>query len=489
MFFQIPFGGGVAAPVILGWIAIAVLCSWAVTLVMGAVVIHYRRPERAWAWLAVMFGLPWLGLVLYVLYGGQVLTVRRRRRYGRRRSAGEKQHETGLLEPHIAWPQVPEHLGGVARQAEAVGGFPPVGGNLVSLSADHQKILDRLLADIEAAENHIHMVFYIFSDDEVGGRVTEALIEAAGRGVRCRLLLDSVGCGPAFHRLVPTLKKHGIEVRAAFRVNPFRSHLKRFDLRNHRKIAIFDGRTVHVGSWNVCSPTYRTPYSGPRHNVMMRVQGPLALQMQGLFLMDWEFEGPPPEEDEGLFPPMKNREGVITQTLPSDPMVPSAPVRDVTQFLLGRAEREIVLVSPYFVPDEPIELALCLAAKRGVDVNIIVPARSDLRFVDAATRAYCRVCSEEGVKVHVYQDGFLHAKMLLVDDAVAMVGSANFDNRSFRLNVETNAIGYSTQFVGEVRRVVQKYMARCGGLEEAFGAPHLHRQMYEDAARLFSPLL
>lgn len=467
----------------------AVLISWVITALMTVVVIRYRRPERAWAWLAVMFGLPWAGLVLYVLYGGQVLTLRRRRRYSRGRPPGEQEHETCALAPHVARPALPAHLMGIDRQVLAAGGFQPTRGNRVSLRQDHEQILQRLIDDIRAAERHIHMVFYIFAPDEVGRRVADALIDAAHRGVHCRLLLDSVGSRPAFDKLVPDLRREGIEVRAAFRVNPWRSRLQRFDLRNHRKIAIFDGRIVHVGSWNVCRPTLRTPYSGPRFNVMMRVEGPLTLQMQGLFLTDWEFEGPPPEQETDLFPHVEVRDGCITQALASDPMVATAPVRDVAQFLIGRAQEKVSLVSPYFVPDEPVELALCLAGERGVEVNLIIPAHSDLRFVDAATRSYCRSCAEHRVKIHVFEHGFLHAKMLLVDDAVAMVGSANFDNRSFRLNLETNAVGYSPEFVQEVRRVMDGYISECVPLEEEFGSRRLHQRAYEDLARLFSPLL
>jgi cardiolipin synthase len=475
--------------VIVTWIAVAVLISWVVTALMGVVVIRYRRPERAWAWLAVMFGLPWVGLVLYVLYGGQVLTLRRRRRYSRGRVPGEKKRESAAIEPHIARPDLPSHLMGADRQVLSSGGFPPTGGNQVALSADHEEILERVVADINDAEHHIHMVFYIFSDDEVGRRVTEALTDAASRGVHCRLLLDSVGSRPAFAKLVPAMREKGIEVRSAFPVNPWRSRLQRFDLRNHRKIVIIDGKIVHVGSWNVCCPTLRTPYSGPRFNVMMRAQGPLTLQMQSLFLADWEFEGPPPEEEAELFPHVEAQDGCIAQTLPSDPLVPTAPVRDVAQFLIGRSQRQVTLASPYFVPDEPVELALYLASERGADVNLIVPAHSDLRFVDAATRSYCRSCAEHGVKIHIFQPGFLHAKILLVDDAVAMVGSANFDNRSFRLNLETNAVGYSPQFVLEVKRVLDRYMDQCVKLEEEFGPVRFRQRMYEDLARLFSPLL
>jgi cardiolipin synthase len=454
---------------------------------MSLVVIRYRRPERAWAWLAVMFGLPWIGLVLYVLYGGQVLTLRRRRRYSRNRSPGERQQS--ILAPYVAHPELPAHLRGIDRQVESAGGFPPTGRNRVSLRGDHEAILERLIADIEAAEDNIHMVFYIFDDDDVGRSVADALQEAVSRGVHCRLLLDSVGSGPAFKRLVPTMKKAGIEVRAAFPVNPFRSRLKRFDLRNHRKIAIFDGRIVHVGSWNVCHPTRRTPRSGPRCNVMMRIEGPLALQMQGLFLNDWESEGPTPAVRGDLFPEVDVQDGCITQTLPSDPLVSTMPVRDVTHLLLSRAQEKIYLVSPYFVPDEPIELALSLAAARGVDTNVIVPASTNSRFVDAATRSYCRACAEQGVHIHVFNRGFLHTKMLLVDDQVAMLGSANFDNRSFRLHVETNAVGYSPPFMREVNRILEGYVEQCVGIEEGFGRRRRRHYLYEDIARLFSPLL
>ena len=165
------------------WIALGVLVSWAVTALMSLVVIRYRRPERAWAWLAVMFGLPWIGLALYVLYGGQVLTLRRRRKYSRGRSPGETARSQTTMEPYAASPGLPSHLVGTDRMAEVAGGFPVTGGNHVALSADHEEILSRLLADIADAQHHVHLVFYIFADDSVGNRVADALIDAAGRGL------------------------------------------------------------------------------------------------------------------------------------------------------------------------------------------------------------------------------------------------------------------------------------------------------------------
>ncbi len=472
------------------WIALAVLISWCVTAMMSLFVIRYRRPERAWAWLAVMFGLPWIGLLLYVLCGGQILTMRRRRQYSRGETASERAR--GRQSAYLRYerrPSLPDYLSSTDGQVEAVGEFVPTGGNVMSIEHEDEKIVRSIIDDIQQAENHVHMVFYIFSDDDVGRRVADALMEAAQRGVKCRVLLDSVGASPAFQRLVPEMETAGVEVRAAFPANPFRGKLKRFDLRNHRKIVIIDGQIAHVGSWNVCDASLPESPSKRRFDVMLRGVGPMALQAQTLFLIDWAFEGEEPTNHEELFPEIETAGEDIAQIVPSDPLVDSAPVRDTAHFLINHARERVVLVTPYFIPDEPVELALCMAARRGVDVNVVVPAHSDLRFVDAATRSYCRVCADAGVNTHFFTAGFLHAKMLLVDDAIAMVGSANFDNRSFRLNLETNVVVYSPSFINHVQEIQQYYLDQSVGMREAFGEHPRHRRLAEDLARLVSPLL
>lgn len=474
---------------IVQWLALLVLLSWCVTALMGILVIRYRRPERAWAWLAVMFGLPVVGPVLYVLFGGQILTLRRRRRYSRDLRPDHKREERRDFSVYESEPDLPDYLADTPAQVKAAGDYGPMGGNTLSVTHDHSEIVSRLIRDIDTASHHVHLTFYIFMDDRIGRRIAQALTDAAQRGVQCRVLLDSVGSGAAFHRLVPQIEKAGVEVRAAFPANPFRSRLKRFDLRNHRKICIIDGRIAHIGSCNVGEPALPPPNRRPRYDIMMRSEGPLALQLQTLFLADWEFEGPELEHQEDYFPEMGGAGSAIAQTVPTDPLVDTAPVRDTAQYLFSHARHGITLITPYFIPDEPLEVSLCQAARRGVDVRVVIPARSDLRFVDAATRSYCRVCRDAGARIYSFQPGFLHAKMLLVDDAVAMIGSANFDNRSFRLNLETNAVIYDRTCVEEVKQIQNHYISQSELVSEpSAGYPRM-RHMAEDLARLFSPLL
>ncbi|MFW6457680.1 MAG: phospholipase D-like domain-containing protein, partial [Planctomycetota bacterium] len=242
------------------------------------------------------------------------------------------------------------------------------------------------------------------------------------------------------------------------------------------------------GSWNV-SASDQNERLGPRYDVMMRGVGPMALQVQMLFLTDWAFEGDSPRNETDLFPDMQPAGEDIAQIVPSDPLVESAPVRDTAQFLINHSRERVVLVTPYFIPDEPVELALCMAARRGVEVNVVVPASSDLRFVDAATRSYCRVCAKAGVQTHFFTPGFLHAKVLLVDGVIAMVGSANFDNRSFRLNLETNVVVYSPSVINYVRKIQEYYIRHSVGMRKAHVSRSHHRRLGEDLARLVSPLL
>jgi cardiolipin synthase len=285
----------------------------------------------------------------------------------------------------------------------------------------------------------------------VGERVAEALCRAHARGVRCRLLADAVGSHRFLRELAPRLAGQGIEVVPALPVNPVRRMFARFDLRNHRKLAIIDGRVAHTGSQNIVRADYGKKGVGEWHDLMVRLLGPSVSQLQAVFLEDWEFETGQFIEGPDYFPTPDDPGSVVLQVVPSGPNSPTRVLRDLAVEALHAARRRVIITTPYFVPDDALMVALRLAVVRGVRVVLIVPARSDQLLVGLAGEYFCQEALRQGVHVHLYLPGLLHVKSMTVDDGFAMLGTANFDIRSFYLNFELNLLSYDASLNGRLR--------------------------------------
>ncbi len=473
------------------WIITLYLCSgWLIGLAMALVLARRLPVTKAWMWLAIIFGIPWLGLALYLLLGENPLGRRRVVLYRQVMRQYLPEGGAAVLGPTAQRTALGSEDLQLERLAQANGALPAVEGNAATLLADHEQILTALIDDIDAAQRHVHMVFYIFHDDETGRAVAAALIRAAERGVRCRLLGDAVGSGPMLDRLAPPMQRAGVHVEAALPVNPLRGRLSRIDVRNHRKIVVIDGHLSYIGSWNVSNPDYGDPKLQAYRDVSVRLAGPVSLQLQALFLEDWSVAVDGPISDGDLFAEPQQAGTLTFQALPSGPLYPTSAVRDVAVEAIHQARERIVLTTPYFVPDESLLLALRLAGQRGVRVDVVVPRRSDLRVVDAAARAYLRELIGSGVNAYFHRHGVLHAKTLTVDRRLAIVGSANYDIRSFQLNIESNMLAYSPAFVEQLCELQQLYIHNSlqWGPDRA-RADHWTARVHEDLAKLLSPLI
>jgi len=300
------------------WPLLYYTSEWAVRLVMLVVVPCRRRPVSSMAWLLIIFFQPWAGLALYLLLGGSRL---RRRRIGRHaRLLAELQTVGKRFEnhPHVVRPDLGPHPMGAVALAERLGHMPILGGNDVELLSGTRQVIDRLIADIDTAGHHVHVLSYIYADDETGRRVADALARAAGRGVACRVLVDAVGSRGMFRRLGPKMVEQGIELKEALPVGLFRALMARIDLRNHRKLAIIDGLTAYTGSQNIINADY-----GHRdmawHDLTTRLTGPAVLELQAVFMEDWYFETDEVLDGEGIFPAPRVTGPTPVQTLPSGP--------------------------------------------------------------------------------------------------------------------------------------------------------------------------
>jgi cardiolipin synthase len=301
--------------------------------------------------------------------------------------------------------------------------------------------------------------------------------------------VDAVGSGGMFRTLGQQMIAHGIAVREAMPVGLFRRRMGRIDLRNHRKLAVIDGRVGYSGSQNIVNADYGrrgVTYT----DLMVRLVGPIVLELQGVFLSDWSFETGEALDDEEVYPTPALKGTMPAQTLPSGPNYPTDNYQRLLVAALYEARERVVLTTPYFVPDEPFMQALEVAVRRGVKVDLIVPEHCDQVLVSAATRAYYDDLVAVGVKVHLYRPGLLHSKTMSIDRALALIGTGNFDIRSFTLDFELNLIFYSREMTDRLRQVQERYARDSVPLDPLVWKQRpMIRRLGQNMARLLSPLL
>lgn len=471
-----------------GWFYLA--SEWAIRLVMTPVVLRHRRPSASLAWLLVIFLLPWVGLFLYLLVGSPRLGRRRARRSAQAHRMMAQLGRLALRSPHIVHPEVNPRFRGLVAVGESVGDAPILGGNSVELICSTSALIDRLIQDIDDAKHSVNVLVYIFAADETGRRVAEALARAARRGVTCRALVDDVGSGRMLREIAPQLRRAGVEVLRLLPASWWRLALSRLDLRNHRKLFTIDGHIAYAGSQNIVDADYGHKRAGVWRDLMMRITGPVVMQCQQVILEDWYSETGVALDEEALFPTPKPSGTTCVQIVPSGPDRPNELIRDVLLAAIQEAERRIIITSPHLAPDETIVAALRVAVRRNVQVDLVIPARGNHPIVAAAGWSFARDLAMAGVKVHLHQEGLLHTKAMSVDDSFAMIGSSNFDIRSFELNFEVNVLIYDRETTKNLVKQQESYIAESVLIEKPWIDSRRGLALFwDDLCRLVSPLL
>jgi len=456
--------------------------------VMARILLRPNRvPASRIAWLVVAGTLPLFGIVAYLLLGEV--------RIGRWRLARVRDALARMpRQPESGDEVVPERYRNLFRLGHSVSGFWPVGGNTGRLLADSNATIDAMVADIDAAQEHVHVLFYIWLADNNGRKVIEALKRASARGVVCRAMVDDLGSrGLVRSEHWQAMRDAGIKVATGLAIgNPFlRIFTGRIDLRNHRKIVVIDGAITYCGSQNCADPEFRVKARyAPWVDAMVRFEGPIAYQNQLLFAGDWMASV---REDLGdlLKQPPSPTDAVDmpAQVIGTGPTVRVSAMQEVFQSLLFAARREIVITTPYYIPDDSLQNALCATAYRGVDTTIIFPARNDSWIVGAASRSYYADLLAAGVKIHEYVGGLLHTKSMTVDGELMLIGSANMDRRSLELNYENNILVHDADLTAAMATRQQHYIAqsRQVTLEEVTGWS-LPRQLVNNTVAILGPL-
>lgn len=451
-----------------------------------------RRPTVAMAWIVAVMGIPIAGLVAYFLVGESNFGRKRARRHARILDEVDRPERHTHADPRSREAAVGRDAAQLARMAESVSHGPVLAGNLIDLSGDSAANTEAMARDIEAARGHAHLLTYIFLLDAAGARIARALLAAAKRGVQVRLLVDGVGSKDFLRsELRRTLEAGGVQVAAALPVTLLRMAFARLDIRNHRKLLVVDGQIAWVGSQNIAEASFapKARYA-PWVDCMLRIRGPLVRELQLVFVEDWYMER---EEDldallaiEPTFEP----EGLAAQAVATGPNFRNDAMASLLQAAVHLARGEIVLTTPYYVPDLAMQSALAVAARRGVRVHLVVPRRNDSWLVQRASRAFYDELLAAGVSIHEFTGGLLHAKTLTVDGTTSVVTSANLDRRSFEINFEMGVLVYDTGFAGRLRVLQQGYIDRSAPVDPVqWAARPLGRRLLEGAAGLLSPLL
>jgi cardiolipin synthase len=474
------------------------LIGWGIRVLMVTVVLRRQfAPGASVAWLGIVFLHPYIGLTLYMLVGESRLGPHRieRHREITARFRDPARHSGRL--PHQTQPTAEPSYQPMVRQADKISGLPVLAGNQLDFIPDAAQFLQRLVADINAAQHHVHLLYYIIACDSTACAVGDALMQAVRRGVHCRVLADALASRIFFYRdgLGPKLVAAGVEVVPALPVAPFRRRMARMDLRNHRKLAIIDGRIALAGSHNVINPDYGGRRGNPWIDLSARFTGPIVGELASIFAEDWAFETNqeieiPYPESTRVQAPSGPADDVLAQVVPTGPTEPDETYRRLLLAAIQSSRRELILTTPYFVPDETTLLSMMMAADRGVTVKLIVPQTADHFFAAAAGRAHFYSLLRSGVEIHLYKPALLHAKTTTVDDAFALFGSANLDVRSFSLNFELSVMLYGKEITERLRTIQNQYLSQSIQLNLAdWQHRPIASEFTDRAVSLLSPLL
>jgi cardiolipin synthase len=472
-----------------------------VNIFFAVVVVFYERrnPAVTWAWLMVITLVPYIGFVFYLLVG---LDSRKYRVFNAKAKKDEllyaKENEESyefmseqlkvVGQKNILQVKGSEHINDMIYLNFFSGNGAFSRNNQVTLFFEGTPKFDDMLVEIKAAKRFIHLEYYIVRNDEMGKRVVEALAEKAAEGLDVRFLIDGMGCILTPRSLFRPLAAAGGKV-----VQFMPPHFFRINFRNHRKVCVIDGETAYIGGLNIGNEYLgRSKKFGYWRDTHLKIRGDAVRQLELRFVMDWNFCSPDVIHlRDGFLPKVIScTKGVAMQIVSSGPDTAQHNILYAYVKMISEADKSIFIQSPYFVPDDSIFESLRIAALSGIDVRIMMPSRRDHPFVHWASLSYLGELLEVGVKCYMYEKGFVHSKMILIDSLVSSVGTANMDIRSFKLNFECNAFIYDPDVT---KALEEQYLLDIEDSRQLQPSEYLERSHFtkvrESVSRLLSPLL
>lgn len=443
-----------------------------------------RKPQKTLSWILVLICLPVIGVLLYFFFGRE---HRKKYRISRKLYKNLDIKHSSL--PHInSSEEYPEDYKKLIQMFSKINDSQVLSGNKIEFFTSGTEKFERLLSDIDSASDHIHLLYYKILDDRIGSKLKDLLIKKVEQGVKVRILYDDVGSIKTRKRYFEDMKAKGIEVEPFLEVR-FPLIAQRVNYRNHRKIVVIDGKIGYTGGMNVGDCYVEGLSWGRWKDIQVRIEGNGVKGLQKVFLTDWYFTKKEIPQSGQYFPTMPDNGKNPMQIVSSGPIDVYNTIEKGIFQSINTAKKSIYIQTPYFMPTEAILTALQTASASGVSVHIMLPSKSDSYLVDRATHSYIKDMLEYGIKVYLFQDGFLHSKCMVVDDSLVSIGSANMDIRSFELSFETNAFIYDETTAIRARNIFIEDVEKSQLITKSKWnkRPKWNRFM-ESVMRLFTPV-
>lgn len=454
-------------------------------LVIVRVVLNNRDTVKTLAWIMVLLFLPFVGIVIYLFFGRDT----RRNRIINSRQLSQLQKKQ-LENDSFGQYEVQHEYIPLVSFFQNAASATLIGSDDVRVLPSVKEFATELYREIDAAKEHVHVQFYIFEDDEFGSLLREHLIAKAKQGVEVRVIYDSVGCFNVRKEFFETMRCAGIYVESFLKVR-FPLLTNKVNYRNHRKVVVIDGKVGFVGGCNIADRYLKGVKWGVWRDTMLLVKGAAVHGLQTSFLVDWYFANRTMVSGKRYFPTQPAGNGGLVQVVQSNPVGNVRTIMTGLVKALSMARNYVFLQTPYFMPDESFLQALKGAAQSGVDVRLMIPERADSMLAGYASRSYLADIMHAGVKVYLYNAGFLHSKTFVCDDYLSSVGSVNLDFRSFFYNFEVSAFVYGKRVACSLKETFLEDMksSRLLTFNGFMSERSFTERCLESFARLFSPLL
>jgi cardiolipin synthase A/B len=463
-------------------------------IVAISVILDNRDPTKTISWVVVLFVLPILGLILYFVVGKnyrkeKIFLRKEHKDFERIRTLSDNQiidlQERKFIENGKIRSKLPI-INLLLRNSKAL----LTKYNKVGILNNGKQTFDTIISELNKAKKHIHLEFYIIEDDRVGNEIREVLISRAKKGVKVRMIYDDVGSWRLGKKFIGSLKEAGVELYPFMPVHiPFLAN--RINYRNHRKIIVIDGKVGFVGGINIAD---RYKYGNKEipfwRDTHLRIEGEAVSSLQVVFLVDWHFVSGRLVSGISYFPKPRVENKQLVQITASGPDSDWSSIMQAYFSAISTAQEYIYIAVPYFIPNESILTALKTVSLSGIDVKMIIPGIADSFLAYNGTRSYVQELLEAGIRVFYYQKGFIHSKLIMVDDVFASVGTANMDIRSFDNNFEINALIYDEDFCRELKGFFLEDIEHSEEINlELHRERGIYRKFSESFSRIFSPLL
>lgn len=476
---------------------LVLVLHWSLVVTLTIRVIMRRRPIGILlAWLAIILSVPFLGVLFYLFIGENRISEKYLKRAKGIEGLYKQWQQSLQARSAVDWSKKNPEALPLHRQGETVFGFPALQGNRLHLLSDYESVFRALIDDINNSQTTCHLEFYIWHPGGLADDLAEAVIIAAQRGVVCRILVDDVGSKAFLKSDIPArFRAAGVRLGIALPVGIFSTLFSRADLRNHRKIVVIDGSIAYTGSQNLVDPRYFKQDAGVGEwiDAMVRMEGPAVESLGGTFLQDWEIVtgvGLDSLEECHDVGPVEEQGPAAVQVMPSGPSQKPLAILQLLLSTIYAARHELVITTPYFVPDDSLLTALVSAAHRGVAVTIILPEKNDSRLADYASRAVFDDLLDAGVRIAAFRGGLLHTKSITIDGDFCLFGSVNLDMRSVWLNFEISLLVYNRDMTTQIRELQSAYIRDSILLDvSTWKQRSIGQRFLENASYLTAPLL